>query len=72
MDSLKETGLVWKKKEQKRTNNKSLKTAASERGRQYLCLVTAFVLHRDGREILTERIRKLRRYTSTATAFTSS
>jgi hypothetical protein len=61
-----------KKKKRTKTTNKSLKTAASGRGRQYFCLVTAFVLHHDGREIPTERIKKLRRYTSTATAFKSS
>jgi hypothetical protein len=60
------------KKRTKIADNKSLKTAASGRGKQYFCLVTAFVLHHDGREIPTERIRKLRRYTSIATAFTSS
>jgi len=61
-----------KKRGIKITNNESLKTAASGRGRQYFCLVTAFVLHHDKREILTERIRKLRHYTSTVTAFRSS
>ena len=60
MDSLKEKRLCSGKKRTKTTNNKSLKTAASGRGRQYFCLVTAYVLHRDGREILAQRIRKLR------------
>jgi hypothetical protein len=63
---------LFEKRGIKITNNKSLKTAASGRGRQYFCLVTAFVLHYDGQEILTERIKKLRHYTSTATAFRSS